>query len=79
MEYFEYKGKNYPYKLVYFQNEDIEYLISCEELNSILFSKNADYDSDYAKKIDEQIMFYVPMNILRESDDEIEKFVNEAI
>ena len=79
MEYFEYKEKTYPYKSVYFQNENLNYIISCEELNSALLSDSSSYDSEEAKYIDEQIFFFVPQNVLNESDEVIERYVKEAL
>lgn len=79
MDYFEYKGKIYPYKSVYFQNENMNYIISCEELNSVLLPDSSSYDSEEAKYIDEQIFFFVPKNILNESNEIIERYVKEAL
>jgi len=79
LEYFEYEGKSYPFKSVYFQNEDANYIISCEKLNKVLLPNGFDYDSDKAKNIDEQIFFFVPDDMINESDEVIEKYVSEAI
>lgn len=79
MDYFEYKGKTYPYKSVYFQSENLSYIISCEELDSALLSDSSSYDSEEAKYIDEQFFFFVPKNILNESNEVIERYVKEAL
>ena len=79
MMYFEYKGKHYPFKYVYFKNEDTQHIISCEELDTVLIPNGSDYDSDQAKDIDEKIFFFVPYSVLNESDEIIEKYVNEAL
>lgn len=79
MEYFEYKGKSYPSKSVYFQNENNEYIISKEDLSSALLQNGSDYDSDEARYIDEKIFFFVPEDILTKSDEFIERYVDEGI
>ena len=79
MECFEYKGKTYPYKSVYFQNENLNYIISCEELNSVLLPDGSSYVSEEAKYIDEQVFFFVPKNLLNESNEQIERYVKEAL
>ena len=79
MDYFEYKGKSYPFRCAYFQNEDANYIVSCEKLNSVLLPDGSNYDSEEAKYIDEKIFFFVPENILDKSDETIEKYVSEAL
>lgn len=79
MEYFEYKGKSYPYKSIYFQNANVNCIISCEELNSALLPDSSSYDSEEAKYIDEQIFFFVPEDIFNQSEEVIEKYVSEAL
>ena len=79
MEYFEYKGKAYPFKSVYFQNEGNEYIISTEALSSVLLPNGSDYDSDEAKCIDGKVFFFVPEDILNKSDEFIERYVGEVI
>lgn len=79
MEYFEYNGKSYPFKSVYFQNDNSEYNISTEDLSYELFPNGSDYDSDEARDIDEKIFFFVPERILNNSDAFIEKYISEAI
>lgn len=79
MDYFEYKGKSYPFRTVYFQNEDTSYIVSSEELNSVLLPDGSSYDSEEARYIDEKIFFFVSENILDKSDETIEKYVSEAL
>ena len=79
MRYFEYKGKTYPFKSVYFHNEDAQFIISCEELDTTLMPNGSDYDSEEAKDIDEKVFFFVPYRILNKSDEIIEKYVNETL
>ena len=76
---FEYKGKSYPYKAVYFQNEGVDYIVSCEDLNAALLPNGVDYDSDEARHIDEQVFFFVPDAVLNESDEFIEEYVSAAM
>lgn len=79
MNYFDYNGKNYPFKTIYFQSVENEYVIATEELERDLLPDSESYNSEEAKLIDEQIFFFVPDNIFRQSEQIIEKYVNEAL
>ena len=79
MNYFDYSGKNYPFKTIYFQSEENDYIIATEELEHDLLFDSESYNSEEAKLIDAQIFFFVPENILEKSDDIIEKYVMESL
>ena len=79
MDYFEYKGKNYPYKTIYFQSEENAYIVATEELEHVLLPDGCTYDSEEARCIDEQIFFFVGDDILSQPDDFIEKYVTESL
>ena len=79
MNYFEYNGKNYPFKTIYFQSEENDCIIATEELEHELLPNSESYNSEEAKLIDEQIFFFVPDNILEKADNLIEKYVMESL
>ena len=64
---------------MYFQNENSSYIIAQESFERILWAENGTYVSDEAKSIDEQIFFFVPDEILNQSEELIEKYVSEAL
>lgn len=78
-EFFEYNGEKYPCKAVFFQNENVSYIIAQESLERILWNENGTYVSDETKSIDEQIFFFVPDEILNQSEELIAKYVSEAL
>ena len=55
-------------------------MISSEELNDALIEDSGEYVSEMAKAIDERIFFFVPAALIHnESEDEIERFIQNAL
>ncbi len=79
MDCFEYKGKSYPFKCVFFRSEGMGLIVSCEDLARALLPNGSEYDSEEARLIDEQVFFFVPNDVLNKEEEAIEKYVGEAI
>ncbi len=73
-----FNGETFPGRWIYFPAEGHTYLVSIESLDRKLFS-NGVYATEEAERIDNQIFFFVPDEIIYEDDAYIQKFVEEAI
>ena len=79
IDFFEYNGNQYPYKTIYFHTDSCYYIIATDDLENVLLPDGENYDSEFARKIDEQIFFFVPNEIFNFSDNKIEQFVGKAL
>ena len=71
----------FPVKQVSIYSEncggEMTVLISTESANNALFGPDGQYVSAEAKKFDESIYFYVPDNMIDDSDSELRAFIEE--
>ena len=73
--YVELKGHTYPARQVPYKHGTAN--ISVERLNDIM--NDGDYPDDDAKKLDEEILGYVPdKNLFEDSDEELLKLLGVA-
>ena len=79
IDFFNLNGKNYPYKYIYFREDDCYYIVATEELNAALISDDGLYVSEEAKYIDEQVFFFLDEVDFYKPEYEIEKTIGEII
>jgi len=75
-----FNGQVHPIRTIRLQGEDFLSVIASEELEDMLFNADStDYVSDDAMEVDDQIRFYVPLNALSLSDDDLENFLTDKL
>ena len=80
MEYIRLNKKQYPIRVLWLNEYEMYAMISSEELNDALIEDSGEYVSEMAKAIDERIFFFVPAALIHnESEDEIERFIQNAL
>ena len=79
-EYIRLNKKQYPIRELWLNEYEMYAMISSEELNDALIEDSGEYVSEMAKAIDERIFFFVPAALIHnESEDEIERFIQNAL
>ena len=79
-EYIRLNKKQYPIRVLWLNEYEMYAMISSEELNDALIEDSGEYVSEMAKAIDERIFFFVPVALIHnESEDEIERFIQNAL
>ena len=79
-EYIRLNKKQYPIRVLWLNEYEMYAMISSEELNDALIEDSGEYVSEMAKAIDERIFFFVPAALIHnESEDEIERFIQNAL
>lgn len=75
----EYKGVDYPFRLVWFDEYNAEMMISTVNLNNELFSSKGMWSDSTAEHIDNKIIFYVDENEIKESDNYLQHILKTNI
>ena len=79
-KYVRLNKKQYPIRELWLNEYEMYAMISSEELNDALIEDSGEYVSEMAKAIDERIFFFVPAALIHnESEDEIERFIQNAL
>lgn len=74
-----YKGKEYPFRVVWFDEDDSEVIISTTMLSYEVFDKYNDWSDALAEYIDNKIIFYVSEDEIKKSDKYLQYLLNENI
>lgn len=56
-----------------------DHIVSVESLEKVLLTDDCDYVSDTAKKIDEEIYFYVPANVIEYADEDLSRYLEQNV
>lgn len=78
-DFFEYQGRKYVCRSLYFPKFKNNFVVSCEALEKVLINEEGGYDTLEAQYIDEQIFYYLPDDLIFCSEKEIIKYVEDEI
>jgi len=70
-----YKGKEYPFRLVWDPDYNCETIISVTSLNEALFGEKGYWTDSLAEYIDNQIIYYVSEAEIRGSDGDLQELL----
>ena len=74
-----YKGREYPFREVFFYEYASEVIVSTVKLSSILFDSKGIWSDSTAEHIDNKIIFYVDENEIKESDNYLQHILKTNI
>ena len=75
----EFNGNHYPARHITLDGIG-ETTVSVEELNEVIMDKNrGEYVNDFAKQLDESIVYYVPASKMKYSDKDLTEYVSMQI
>ena len=75
----EYKGVDYPFRLVWFDEYNVEVMISTVILSNQLFSSEGTWSDSLAEYIDNKIIYYVDENEITQSDNYLRQILQTNI
>ena len=75
----EYKGVDYPFRLVWFDEYNAEMMISTVNLNNELFSSKVMLRDSLSEYIDNKIIYYVDENEITQSDNYLRQILQTNI
>ena len=80
IEFVEFEGQKYPYRIVYHNEAARDVLIGCGTLDRSLFNEDGDYVSDEAEKVDDMFYGFVEdIAIIYMNDNDLEIYVNKVL
>ena len=74
-----YKGVDYPFRLVWFDEYNAEVMISTVILSNQLFSSKGTWSDTLAEYIDNKIIYYVDEGEIIESDNYLQQLLKTNI
>ena len=74
-----YKGREYPFREVFFDEYDSEVIVSTVKLSSVMFDSEGIWSDSLAEYIDNKIIFYVDENEIKESDNYLQHILKTNI
>ena len=74
-----YKGEDYPFRLVWFDEYNAEVMISTVILSNQLFSSKGTWSDTLAEYIDNKIIYYVDEGEIIESDNYLQQLLKTNI
>ncbi len=74
-----FNGMSFPCREVLFSGKERVSLIATESLENLLLTDESTYVNSEAQKVDDQIFFFVPDNVIHQSPDLIKNYVEACL